>query len=139
LFEAGAVRVTRRRFVLFAAGVGAACGLGALAELASRELGGVSLLDVPEELRDPGTSAARRVGAAWLRAHPEEASRAALEGLLAPLPAGVHAASLRAAELHDWLRERQRAEFRAGRLVQLEGWWLSPTEVRLCAWLALAP
>ncbi len=131
--------MTRRRFVALAAGVGAACGLGALAELASRQLGGVSLLDVPEQLRDPGTSAARRVGAAWLRAHPEEASRAALEGLLAPLPGGAHGASLRAREWMAWLRERQRIEFEAGRLVKLEGWWLARSEARLCAWLALAP
>ena len=97
------------------------------------------LPDLPVVVGEPGLWRARRIGRAWLRAHPEEADRSALERMLAPLPDALRRVeSLRDPGVLEWLRERQRADFAADRIVELERWWLSQTEARLCAYLSLS-
>ncbi len=131
--------VTRRRF--FGIALVAVSGGAALvtADVLSRRAGGPGLADLPVVVGEPGLWRARRIGRAWLRAHPEEADRIALERLLAPLPDAVRRAeSLRDPKLLEWLRERQRADFAADHIVELVGWWLSQTEARLCAYLSLS-
>lgn len=66
--------------------------------------------------------AARRVGKAYLRAHPEEAKSV------------HHDLALRDFESFSRARER---DFRDGRTVILDGWLLSRAECRLCALVAL--
>ena len=83
--------------------------------------------------RDPASP--RAVGRAYLAAVPEEAS---VQGLVrrligeasavsAPLPLTDRDA-LRAA-----MRSRIRRDFAEGRIVMVDGWFLSQTEARLCA------
>ena len=80
-------------------------------------------------------TSARAVGRAYLAAVPEEASVQALVGRLigetsavsAPLPLADREA-LRAA-----MRSRIRRDFAEGRVVTVDGWFLSQTEARLCA------
>lgn len=83
---------------------------------------------------------AAAVGAVYLEHFPDEADS---ETLLARLfEAGVAVAREQAAADPDGLvarlRGQHREDFAAGRTVQLEGWALSLTEARLCAWAALA-
>jgi hypothetical protein len=41
-------------------------------------------------------------------------------------------------QLRAWLNARQSRDFANGRIVTLQGWVLSQTEVQVCAWLSLA-
>jgi hypothetical protein len=137
--DAFSVPVTRRRFV----GIALVTVTGGAALVAavgvSRRAGGPGLAELPVAIGEPGLWGARRIGRAWLRAHPEEADRIALERLLAPLPEALRrTGSLRDPKVLEWLRERQRADFAADRIVELDGWWLSQTEARLCAYLSLS-
>jgi len=134
------VPVTRRAFIGlgFVAAIGAASTVAL--ELAARRAGGPSLAELPAALADPLALRARRIGRAWLAAHPEEADRDALARLLGDLPGRARAAEsvLRDAGVRAWLRERQRDDFVEDRIVELDGWWLSQTEARFCAWLAIS-
>lgn len=71
-------------------------------------------------------ASARRVGALYLRDHPDEAGARRLGELLfgggAPPPA-----------LGSWLRERRSHDFAAADVVFVAGWLLSRSEARLCA------
>jgi hypothetical protein len=40
--------------------------------------------------------------------------------------------------IRDWLQARQQQDFTDGRIIQLQGWMLSETEVNLCALAALS-
>ncbi|MEZ4215418.1 MAG: hypothetical protein R3E88_02985 [Myxococcota bacterium] len=132
--------ITRRQLLGLgvAAGAASAAGLAAL-ELAARRAGGPGLLELPAALADPTGVHALRVGRAWLRAHPAEADRAVLERLLGDLPEAARRGGLdlRDERVRAWLRARQRDDFADGGVVELDGWWLSQTEVRFCAWLAV--
>lgn len=76
--------------------------------------------------------AAARVGRAYLRRHPEEARTAELRRHLRELPLDAPR------ELGSRARTRIREDFACGQVVQVEGWLLSRTEVRLCALAALS-
>ena len=81
---------------------------------------------------------ARAIGSAYLATRPEEANPYNLLELITRAdqePLVVHRTS--AMELRDWLRRRQADDFATGRIVKLDGWLLSATEVRLCALVAL--
>jgi hypothetical protein len=41
-------------------------------------------------------------------------------------------------QVRSWLRSRQQQDFAEGRIVELDGWMLSETEVKLCALAALS-
>lgn len=88
--------------------------------------------------REQGAAAA--IGLAYLADRPEERDTGLL--LAGVLDADVGGASpvrrLAAADLHAWLRQRNRADFAAGRTVWVEGWLLAQTEARLYALAAMA-
>ena len=133
------MQLTRRHFI--GLGFGALTGIAGWmgADALSRGAGGPGLGDLAAVLGEPELWSAKQIGEAWLRANPGEADRAELEGLLSPFPEPLREArSLREPALREWLRDRQREDFAADRIVKLEGWWLSQTEARFCALLSLA-
>jgi hypothetical protein len=84
---------------------------------------GPAVADRPNGLPALDPTAAKRIGDAYLAAHP--ATRAALgRGVGSPNPSA--------------LRTRVTADFRAGRMFTYQGWRLSQTEARLFALYALA-
>jgi hypothetical protein len=83
-------------------------------------------------LRD--RASARRVGAAYLAAHPEEASPERLLQALRSALGPVDAAP--AAVLRHRLAARVRDDFARADVVVVRGWWLSRTEARLAALVA---
>ena len=97
------------------------------------------MADLARIAGEPELWSAEQIGRAWLRANPAESNRGELERRLAPLPEGVRSTeSLRDPEVRDWLQRRQREDFEADRIVQLEGWWLGETEARFCGLLSMA-
>ncbi len=111
---------TRRRLLALAA----AAGVGAVGwRLAD---GGA---DSPEERLTAvlgERDAARSVGRRYLAGHPDERDERALLRLLMPLgdPATL---------TQERVRRVVRSDFVAGRVVLVDGWYLSQTEARLCA------
>jgi hypothetical protein len=105
-----------------------ACGFGALTGLrcpAATQRGNDRELEAWLRAAIDRT-ALREPGAAYCREHPEEASwerlgTALLQGQ--PLEA----------PLDQWFQHQARADFEAGRVERLEGWYLSRTEARLLA------
>jgi hypothetical protein len=81
--------------------------------------------------REPAS--ARAIGRAYLRQAPEEADAARPLDLIHP----GDCAALSTTELRRAVAARQRADFAAGRTVLLDGWVLSRTEARLCAFAAV--
>jgi hypothetical protein len=81
--------------------------------------------------RDPGSAIV--VGRRYLRMRPAEAELSTL--LEWVLPQGLRLRPEH--EIRSILANRIRADFESRRTVELEGWVLSETEVRLCALLAL--
>jgi hypothetical protein len=74
---------------------------------------------------------ARRIGAAYLAELNSPPTMATLVRGLAP---GLRSScEIDRAEVRRALRERIQADFARGRLVQVDGWFLSETEARLCA------
>jgi len=126
----------RREFLFeFLCGLAAVPVLAALPGCSRRESLRVALLDFFAD-RD----SARAVGAAYLESAPEEDDD---ERLLRGLTGGrVREAEWEAlatsdpAALYEQVRELHRSDFAAGRTLQLSGWVLSETELRLCALLA---
>jgi hypothetical protein len=133
------VEFTRRHFI--GLGITSLAGLASLAvvDVMSRRAGRPGLADVATLFTDAELFSAAQIGRAWLRAHPSEVSREELAALLSPLPAEVRSArSLESPVVRAWLKPRQSSDFAAKRILQLEGWWLSETEARYCAFLSLA-
>jgi hypothetical protein len=129
-----------RRFVLQLLGWWIGLGASPLRSLAA--LGATSSdRTVPSDaalrlLRHRASAAA--IGHQFLREHPNEADRDRLRGLLA-LPS--FAGDLPWTEIarhRARLRAIHREDFRSGRVVDLGGWMLSLTELRLAALVALA-
>jgi hypothetical protein len=87
------------------------------------------------QLVPPGYEAMIAIGLAYLDQVPDEADVARLRHLLA-LTTELSAMSLPAPE-RDRLAMQQLEDFRTGQTVQIQGWILSRTEVRLCALAAL--
>lgn len=89
----------------------------------------------PETDRAHEWKRAGRVGAAYLRLHPDEADEARLRSVLG-LAGTSTPDDLAASQLHE-LAARHRDDFLAGRVVRIESWLLSVTESRLAAWIHL--
>ena len=86
------------------------------------------------------TKSANAVGLRYLAAAPGEADARLLTGLIC----GTRDRYRRLMEadsgrLRELLIEQQKQDFGNGRVVTLEGWILSETEVRLCAIAAITP
>ena len=86
------------------------------------------------------SGSAARVGRAYLRAHPDEASlNRLLERLAAGWPGGAaQIERLSDAQLRRRLRRKIRADFAAGRTVRVQGWVLAESEARLFGVTTLA-
>jgi hypothetical protein len=83
-------------------------------------------------------ASARAIGAVYLATRPEEAdARKLVELAIAADGTARTIGRMSETELRAWLRERQTRDFATGRIVNLDGWLLSATEVRLCALAAL--
>jgi hypothetical protein len=116
---------TRRRLL----GLLAAAGIGAVGWRLADESGA----DSPEGrlaavLGDQ--DAARSVGRRYLATHPGEADEQALLRLLGPLG---DPDVLAREQLTVRVRRAVRDDFAGGRVVLVDGWYLSETEARLCA------
>ena len=121
-------RSTRRAFL-----VTGLVSLGGIAAFGASRF----LRDEPEEAitRHVGAAldedALRKVGEAYLRAHPEEDSEQRLVRLLQERRAWRRVS--RAEEVRSLLRSESRRDYRIGRVTTVERWFLSETEARLCA------
>jgi hypothetical protein len=129
----GHVDPARRRLLKLLGAAGASVVLGPLAVTA---LADVLLSAEPErQLLDAlrRRDATRRLGGAYLREHPDEASVAILRHLVFG-QAGEGEPTSPIVRLRDGMR----ADFAASRTVRTDGWVLSRTEARLLA-LATLP
>jgi len=83
--------------------------------------------------------AARRIGSAYLRIHPEEASEADILAALAGRPVLMRALSAvpDTAAVFRIMDDVVRADFAAGEIVKCHGWILAKSEARACALFAL--
>ncbi len=124
----------RRAFLTRAVGVLAFLGLapaGALARSSARRGATVGLGHrIREMFAAPGH--ARDVGSAYLARYPRGRSSAwaLATSLMAADPDGPD-------ELYALLRRRRERDFRADRIVVLEGWIMSATEAQTCALVSL--
>ncbi len=124
--------LTRRRIV---AGLFGVAGLTLVARWGPRLLGGRSEAEtlVRELVRLVSVPDPIAAGRAYLASAPAEADAVVLaDRVLTGLPLAATAAAVRRA-----FRDRLAGDFRQGRTVQADGWYLSRTEARLCALLAL--
>ena len=82
---------------------------------------------------------AKRIGLAYLRIHPEEASEADLLAAMAGRPALLRAfgAAPDTAAVFRIMDDVVRADFAAGEIVKCDGWILAKSEARACALFAL--
>ena len=126
------IELTRRRFLVAAAGLAAAVAAAPIAMWPIVEHFAAG--DTAALLRGLVThrGAAVALGRAYLEANPTEAQRGDLVRHLVGgrVPASTSRASREVAS-------RIRADYRAGRTVVVEGWVLSRAEARLCALIAL--
>lgn len=129
---------SRRRFLVLASSVGAAALLGPRA-LGALEASFTERLEERLSGLFRETESVRFVGLEYLRAAPEENS---VDALIGSLAAGVEGGR-RTLEttsgdgMRALLARRMRDDFGAGETVELRGWILSRTEVRLAAIAAL--
>jgi hypothetical protein len=122
-------------------GLGAAAGVGAIAVASQLKpwqvLVSISTPSVAQRLAGlfGDRSSASIVGRAYLDTAPEHASVARLvDDVVAGLPAGRDTVrDAKQDELRDLLAARIRADFEEDRIVDVDGWILSPTEARLFA------
>jgi hypothetical protein len=139
----GWLRVSRRTVLGWIAGLGLASllgrlGLSALIDARRRRTDGEDIASLFRE-----RESAIALGRVYLGLRPEEASRAALLsrlGLSEPDLGGLTTEPSRT-EVRTRLLQRHRDDFRLSRVVAVEGWVLSETELRLCAlaWFLAAP
>jgi len=82
---------------------------------------------------------ARAIGERFLSRHPEEGDAALLvRHITEGIPGGrARLAAARDEELRAWLAARVRRDFVEDRILRIDGWILSSTEVRLCALASL--
>ena len=88
---------------------------------------------------EAAAQSARRIGLAYLRVHPEEASEADLLAAVAGRPALMRALSAApdTAAVFRIMDDVVRADFAAGEIVKCHGWILAKSEARACALFAL--
>ena len=97
-------------------------------------IGGIAAASI-----EAAAQSAMRIGRAYLRVHPEEASTAVLLAAVAgrPLLARALTAAPDAAAVFRIMDELVRADFAAGEIVNCGGWILAKSEARACALFAL--
>jgi hypothetical protein len=126
-FDAG-----RRRLLIAAAGITISAAIGPrVLGLILERLVAADIAPVLRELVIHRESAIQ-LGRAYLRAHPHEAGATELTSLILGgrgVPSGDEAASV-SASMH--------ADFKAGRVVTVDGWIVSRTEARLYALCAVS-
>jgi len=122
--------------------------LGALLGSASIRSREAVALQTANRLRDPVVlqaltlfkhrKSALLIGIYYLKGRPDEADR---EVLIASVFHGNHHLTISSTpdiqSLRNWLQRRRREDFECGRTVNINGWILAETEVRLCALLLL--
>lgn len=127
--------ITRRRLL-------AASTTGALALVAASPAGMVAdwlwpaALDVRLSRLFRHAASVQRIGAAYLRAYPQEADRRTLNQELATLDGGSGPFRPAGDQLRRRLVSASRADFAAGRVVTVQGWVFSLTEARAYAMVA---
>jgi len=125
-----------RRGILIAGGVTAA---GVAAYGAAGVIGVARRCSKFAAASDAAAQSVRRIGLAYLRVHPEEAS----EGRLIAAVAGRSAlarelnAAPDIAAVFCIIDDLVRADFAAGEIVKCRGWILAKSEARACALFAL--
>jgi hypothetical protein len=126
----------RRRGILIACGVAAA---GVAAYGAAGVIGVARRCGEFADAPDAAAQSARRIGLAYLRVHPEEASEvrllAAMTDRSALAPALNETPDI--AAVFRIMDDLVRADFAAGEIVKCGGWILAKSEARTCALLAL--
>jgi hypothetical protein len=133
-------RMSRRRFLLWSAGLGGALWVSSnrgwallpwidRQSLLSRRL--AALLEHQES--------AKSIGRAYLQRYPQEAAIGVLHNQIVSSLASDAAALIltQDSDLKDQLDRAVRQDFEVEKIVKLHGWILSLTEARLCALTAL--
>lgn len=124
--------MTRRAFLAGAA-LAAAGGGGLLYRVATSDGFDPELAQTAEAARlFDELEPARRVGRAYLAAHPSEDDERTLVRLLEEQP-GWRGAWESSTSIAQFARRTIHRDYEAGRTVPVEGWILSTTEARLCA------
>jgi hypothetical protein len=129
------IKLDRRR-ILIAGGVATA---GAAAYGAAGVIGAARRCREFAAASEAAAQSARRIGAAYLRVHPEEASEVRLMAALAgrsALTSALKAAPDMAA-VFCIMDDIVRADFAAGEIVNCSGWILAKSEARACALFTL--
>lgn len=88
------------------------------------------LLKLFSEMKSP-----KVIGAEYLRSFPGQVdSKVLLARICSSCEGGARSLTqMDARALREWIHERQRKDFEEGRIIKLQGWILSATEVQLCA------
>jgi hypothetical protein len=125
-----------RRAVLMAWGVAAA---GVAAFGAAGVIGAARRCSEFAATSEAAAQSARRIGLAYLRVHPEEASEMHLMAAVAARSALTRAlnAAPDVAVVFRIMDDVVRADFAAGEIVKCDGWILAKSEARACALFAL--
>jgi hypothetical protein len=125
-----------RRGTLIAAGVVVA---GVAAYGAAGVIGAVKRCSKFAAASEVAAQSAKRIGLAYLRIHPEEASEVRLTTAVPDLPILTRAlnAAPDLASVFCILDDVVRADFAAGEIVKCDGWILAKSEARVCALLTL--
>ena len=125
-----------RRGILIASGVAAA---GVAAYGATSVIGVAKRCSEFAAASKTAARSARRIGLAYLRVHPEEASEARLLAAVAGRSALTHALNTAPdiAGVFNVMGDVVRDDFAAGEIVKCDGWILARSEARACAFFAL--
>ncbi len=132
---------TRRRFLVWISTAAAAAAMPGWLVALSPPVSGVGrvvdrlTIDLRELVRGDGP---RAVGRAYLREHPGEREAEVLVRLLLPPERRERFERAGPEARHEALRGWVSEDFRAGRIVRVEGWILARTEARLSALSSLA-
>ena len=124
--------MTRRRFV--AGGALAAAAAFGVTRLVDDEGGRPEARDELTRRVSAGFAdrdAARAVGDRYLAAHPDEDELSVVRALRASDPAWSRVRT--PANVRRLARRLSRRDYAAGRIVAVDGWYLSETEARICA------
>ena len=88
-----------------------------------------------------GQKSAKVIGLEYLKIVPEENNKQQLLSLLSSSLesfSGLHTET-DLSKLREWLRIRRQEDFKEGKVIYVQNWLLSVTELRLCALVALHP
>ena len=124
--------MTRRRFIAGAAvAAAAAIGVSRLSDEGGNGPGPRDELTRRVAAAFADRDAATAVGEKYLAAHPDEHELTVVRALRASDPRWARART--SANLRRLARRTSRLDYAAGRVVAVDGWYLSETEARMCA------